>query len=128
MDLLIPFFWFQKHGYLSTSLPDPTFSPTTIRLHHRAHPLTRRRSLSRYLNVLGCDRWLYEFGWAKLGAGFTEKARFHRDNCSKPEPYGWIAIAYFVSFAVIGAQVQNRRNNIYPLTPYSLFLLRLPPP
>ena len=58
-----------------------------------------------YINTLGCDRWAYEFG--RPAFGFSDKGRVKADrvNCNHPKGLGWLAIAYFIVFIILGALV-----------------------
>lgn len=55
---------------------------------------------NRYVNVFGCDRWLYS-----RGREFGEMSKKKKDDCNDPTAWGWIAIFYFISFCIIAGQV-----------------------
>jgi voltage-gated sodium channel len=58
-----------------------------------------------FVSVLGCNNFGYSNGRAKYG--FTTRVRHKVDkaNCNHAQPWGWVAVAYFVSFGIIGGQV-----------------------
>lgn len=58
--------------------------------------------LIRYINVYGCDKWAYTYGraFSKLAV-----AKNDNSNCNHPEAQGWMAVLFFISFVVLGAQV-----------------------
>lgn len=58
----------------------------------------------RYANMFGCDKWLYSFGLAWLGFVSMGKQK-DNVNCNHPQGIGWVAVAYFVFFCIIGAQI-----------------------
>ncbi len=53
--------------------------------------------------MYGCDNGIFNFG--RPGLGFASKARKARDNCNHPVASGWIAAAYFIIFAIVGAMI-----------------------
>ena len=54
-----------------------------------------------YVNAFGCDKWqTYSFG-----RYFSSLALKSRNNCNHPKAWGWISVAYFLSFVVMSAQV-----------------------
>lgn len=58
--------------------------------------------MTRYINIYGCDKWAYTYGrfFGKIAVAKNDNA-----NCNHPEAHGWIAVLFFVSFIVLGAQV-----------------------
>ena len=58
------------------------------------------------MNIYGCDYWwVYSNGRPQYG--FESKIIHKRDhsNCNHPHAWGWLAVAYFISFVVLGSQV-----------------------
>jgi len=58
----------------------------------------------RFVNSLGCDKWLYSYGRGFGNGTLAIQRRDHAD-CNHPYAFGWIAVLYCVSFVVLGAQV-----------------------
>ena len=51
------------------------------------------RSFNRYVNIYGCDKFGYDDGKLRNG------------RCNDPGAWGYIAVAYFVVFIVVGSLV-----------------------
>jgi len=56
-----------------------------------------------YVNTLGCDKWEYSYGRAIPGASMAKD--WSKANCNKPAAFGWIGVAYMLSFVVVGTMV-----------------------
>lgn len=59
-------------------------------------------SSTMYTNMVGCDHWMY--GYGRVFGETTFKNRDH-SNCNFPSAWGYISVAYFVFFEVIGSMV-----------------------
>mmetsp|Transcript_28177 Transcript_28177/g.33391 ORF Transcript_28177/g.33391 Transcript_28177/m.33391 type:complete len:1260 (+) Transcript_28177:99-3878(+) len=57
-----------------------------------------------YINMLGCDKYGYEYGPSKYGFN-EQKNKDSILNCSHPKASGWIAALFMVIFVVLGSFV-----------------------
>jgi hypothetical protein len=59
--------------------------------------------------MFGCDNWAYTYG--RKASGEKSWQQHNHFNCNHPFAYGWVAVAYFISFCVIGSHVRPPVEN-----------------